>query len=160
MLWGRRTCPQCLEILKEDTYILTHAGCIPTMSQGFKTINNCRNNSPTCPFLYFIQHLKVAIRSNSPNRTTVFHASLDSRFIEINFNLKRKKLYRVKKTSNFLSDRFSSRDNTSAPIQFRKERQCHYLQNWFFIKDRPIHYQLLEWWNEASKVFKASKYCL
>ena len=129
MLSGRRTCPQCLEILKEDTYILTHAGCIPTMSQGFKTINNCRNNSPTCPFLYFIQHLKVAIRSNSPNRTTVFHASLDSRFIEINFNLKRKKLYRVKKTSNFLSDRFSSRDNTSAPIQFRKERQCHYLQN-------------------------------
>ena len=55
--------------------------------------------------------------------TTVFHARLHDRFIEIQNKLRRKKLHRTTQGSNFLGDGFSSRDNVRAPIQFRRERQ-------------------------------------
>ena len=36
----------------------------------------------------------------------------------------------------------SNRDNKRAPIQFRRESQPPYLKKSFFLKNRPIHYQI------------------
>ena len=50
------------------------------------------------------------------------------RFIEMQSNLRRKKLHRTNQGSNFLGGSFSNRDNARAPIQFRRERQPQYLK--------------------------------
>ena len=55
--------------------------------------------------------------------TTVFHAWLYGRFIEIHRNLKRKKLHRTNQGSNFLGGSFSNKGNVRDPIQFRREGQ-------------------------------------
>ena len=70
----------------------------------------------------------------------VFHAWLHGRFIEIKSNLRRKKLHRTYKGSNFSESSFSNRDYMRASIQFRRERQSHDLERWFSLKNRPIHF--------------------
>ena len=55
--------------------------------------------------------------------TTVFHGWLYGRLIEIQSNLRRKKLHRTNQGFNFLGGSFSSKDNVRAPIQFRRESQ-------------------------------------
>ena len=64
--------------------------------------------------------------------TTVFHAWPYGRFIEIQSNLRRKKLHRTNQGSNFLGGSFSNRDNVRAPIQFRRESQPQHLKRWIF----------------------------
>ena len=49
--------------------------------------------------------------------TTVFHTWPHGRFIEIQNNLRRKKLHRTNQGSNFLGGSFSNRGNVRAPIQ-------------------------------------------
>ena len=66
--------------------------------------------------------------SNYPDMTTVFHAWLYSRFIEIQSNLRRKKLHRMNPGSNFLGGSFSNMDNVRVPIQFRTESQVQHLK--------------------------------
>ena len=60
--------------------------------------------------------------------TTVFHAWLYVRFIEIQSNLRTKKLHRTNQGSNFLGGNFSNRNNLRAPIQFRMESQSQHLK--------------------------------
>ena len=60
--------------------------------------------------------------------TTVFHAWSYGRFIEIQGNLRRKKLYRTMQGPNFLGSSFSNRDNVTALIQFGKENQPQHLK--------------------------------
>ena len=55
--------------------------------------------------------------------TAVFHAWAYGRFIEIQSNLRRKKLHRMNQSSNFPGGSFSNRDNVRVPIQFRRESQ-------------------------------------
>ena len=55
---------------------------------------------------------------------TVLHTCLYGRFIEIQNNLRRKKLYRMNQGSNFLGGSFSNRDNVRSPIQFNIESQA------------------------------------
>ena len=55
--------------------------------------------------------------------TTVFHAWLYGRFIEIQNNLTREKLHKTNQGSNFLGGSFSNRDDIRASIQFRRKRQ-------------------------------------
>ena len=43
-------------------------------------------------------------------------------------NLRRKKLYRMNQSSNFLGGSFSNRDNVRAPIQFGRESQSQHLK--------------------------------
>ena len=57
--------------------------------------------------------------------TTVFHTWPYGRFIEIQSNLRRKKLHRPNQGSNFLGGSFSNRDNARAPIQFRSGELCY-----------------------------------
>ena len=57
----------------------------------------------------------------SPDMTTAFHVWPYGRFIEIQSNLRRKKLYRINQGSNFLGGSFNNRDNVRAPIPFRRE---------------------------------------
>ena len=45
------------------------------------------------------------------------------RFIEIQSNLRRRKLHRTNEDSNFIGDSFSNIDNVRASIQFSRERQ-------------------------------------
>ena len=52
---------------------------------------------------------------------TVFHTWQYGRFIEMQSNLRRKKLHRANQGSNFLAGIFSNRDNVRASIQFRRE---------------------------------------
>ena len=74
--------------------------------------------------------------------TTVFPARPFGRFIEIQSNLRRKKLHRANQGSNFLRRSFSNRDNLRAPIQFRRERQTQHRKRWLFLKSRPIHFHI------------------
>ena len=55
--------------------------------------------------------------------TTIFHAWQYGGFIEIQRNLKRKKLHRKNQGSNFLGGSYSNKDNVGAPIQSRKDSQ-------------------------------------
>ena len=82
--------------------------------------------------------------------------------IEIQSNLRRKKLHRVNQGSNFLGDTFSNRDNVRAPIQFRWESQPIILKDDFSSKIDPsifisIAPALLDWSNATSWVFSALK---
>ena len=69
--------------------------------------------------------------------TTVFHARLFGRFIEIQNNLRRKKLNRTNQSSNSLEGSFSSRDNVTTVIQFRRERQPEHFENDFSSRKDP-----------------------
>ena len=95
--------------------------------------------------------------------TTVFHTWLYGRFIEIQSNLRRKKVYRMNHGSNFLWGSFSNRDNVRAPIKFRRKSQPQHLKRWFLLKNRPIHFTslippvLLDQSNKTSWVFPALK---
>ena len=55
--------------------------------------------------------------------TTVFHTWPYGRFIEIQSNLRRKKLPRTNQGSNFLGGSLSNIDHARAPAQFRGESQ-------------------------------------
>ena len=73
---------------------------------------------------------------------TIFHAWAYDSFIEMQSNLRSKKLHRTDQGSSFLGDSFSNRDNVRAPIQLRNESQPHHLKRWFFLKNRPIHFHI------------------
>ena len=64
------------------------------------------------------------------------------RFIEIQSNLRRKKLHRTNQCSNFLGGSFNNRDNVRAPIHFRRQSQPQHLKRCFFLKNRPIHFHI------------------
>ena len=67
---------------------------------------------------WLIQQFQVATRATSPDMRTVFHAWPYGGFIEIQSNLRRKKLHRTNQGSNFLGSSFNNRDNVRAPIHF------------------------------------------
>ena len=56
--------------------------------------------------------------STGPDMTAVLHAWPYGRFIEIQSNLRRKKLYRTNQGSNCLGGSFSNRANIRAQIQW------------------------------------------
>ena len=114
------------------------------MSQGFKRGSKWRTNSPAYLFLQFIQYFQVTTRSTSPDMTAVFHAWLYDRFIEIQSNLRRKKLNRTNQGSNLLGGSFSKRDNIRAPIQFSEESQHQHFKTSIFSGpiNRPIHFHI------------------
>ena len=106
--------------------------------------------------------MQVATRSTSPDMTIVFHAWLYGIFIDVQSNLRRKKLYRTNQGCNFLGSSFRNRDNVRGPIQFRREIQPQHLKRCFFLKNRPIHFltnntSVVDWSNETSGVFPALK---
>ena len=70
--------------------------------------------------------------------TTIFHTWPYGRFIEIQSNLRRKKLHRTNQGSNFFRGSFSHWDNLRVPIQFRRESQPQHLRRWFFHKNRLL----------------------
>ena len=69
--------------------------------------------------------------------TTVFHTWPYGRFIEIQSNLRRKKLHRTNQGSNFLGESFGNRDNVRVPIQFRRESQPQHLKDYFSSRTDP-----------------------
>ena len=73
---------------------------------------------------------------------TVFHAWRYGRFIEIQSNLRRKKLNGTNQGSNFLGGSFSNRQNVRTPIQFGRESHLQHLKRLFFLKKRPIHFHI------------------
>ena len=80
--------------------------------------------------------------------TTVLYAWPYGGFIEILSNLKRKKLHRKNQHSNFLRGSFSNKDNITAPIQFRRASQPQNLKTCFFLRNRPIHFSICDFWFE------------
>ena len=71
----------------------------------------------------------------------------NDRFIEIQSNLRRKKLHSMSQGSNVLSDNFSNSDNLKVPIKFRRATQSQLLfffffLSFFFFKNRPIHFHI------------------
>ena len=112
------------------------------MKWGFRRGSKWRSNSPTYLFLQFVKHFWVAARSTNPDMATVFYGRSYGRFIEIQNNLKRKKLHRTNQGSNFLGGSFSNRDNVRAPIQIRGKRQPQHLKRLFFLKKRPIFFHI------------------
>ena len=93
--------------------------------------------------------------------TTEFHAKPLGRFMEIESNLRRKKLHRTNQGSNFLGGNFIKRVNVRAPIQLRGERQCQCQDDFSSRRDQSnftsIVPVLLYWSNEISQVFPALK---
>ena len=94
----------------------TKARNISTMSQGFNGGSMCWTNSPTYPFLQFIPHIQVTVSSTCPDLTTVFHARLYGRFIDIKTKFRRKKLHRMYQGSNFLEMQFNLEKKGSPSI--------------------------------------------
>ena len=132
------------------------------MSQEFKRSSEWRTNNLAYLFLWLIQQFQVATRTTSPDMTTVFHAWLDDRFIQIQRNLRRKKLHRMNQGPNFLGGSFSNRDNVIASIQFRKESQLQHLENDFSSRTDPsilalIALVLLDRSSKTSWTFPALK---
>ena len=73
--------------------------------------------------------------------TTVFYAWLYDSFIEIQSNVRRKKLHWTNRDFNFLGGGFNNRVNKRAPIQLRIVRigsQSQHLKTWFFCKSKSI----------------------
>ena len=96
--------------------------------------------------------------------TAVFHAWLYDRFIEIQSNLRRKKLHRTNQGSNVLGGSLSNRDNVRVPIQFRREEKVNpsILKDDFSSRTNPSIFTsiapvLLDRSNETSWVFPALK---
>ena len=61
--------------------------------------------------------------------TTVFHARPYGGLIEIQSNLRRKKLHRTNQGFKCLGESFSNRVNLRSPIQTRRKRQPQHLEN-------------------------------
>ena len=91
--------------------------------------------------------------------TTIFYAWPYGRSLEIKTNLRREKLRRMNKGSNFPGGTFSYRDNVRVPIQFRRESLPQHLKRLFFFKNRPHIFPpvLLDRSNETCWVFLALK---
>ena len=81
--------------------------------------------------------MQVATRSTSPDMTTVFYTWPYGRFIEIQSNLRRKKLHRMNQVSNFLGGSFSNRDNVRAQIQFKEKVNPSILKDYFSSRTDP-----------------------
>ena len=98
---------------------------------------------------------EVAAGSTSADMTTVFRARPYGRFIEIQSNLRRKKLRRtnLRRTIQFFWKQFSKRNYVRTPIQFRRESQPQHLKaDSSSIKDLSIFISiapvLLDWSKE------------
>ena len=65
---------------------------------------------------------------------TVFHIWLYGRFIEIQSNLRRKKLHRTNEGSNFLGGSFSNRDNVRPPIELEEKVNPSILKDDFSLR--------------------------
>ena len=111
-----------------------------------------KDQQSSISFLWLIQQFQVAIRSSSPDMTTVFHAWPYGRFIGLQSNLRRKKLHKTNQGSNFLRGSFSNRDHVRAQIQFRRESQPQHLKRRFFLKNRPTHFHI-----NSTSVFRPVK---
>ena len=85
---------------------------------------------PTYSFLLFIQRVQVAAKSNSPDMTTVFHARLYNRYIEIRSKDERNFTEQIK-TPIFLEAVLTihKSHNVKDLTQFRKERQFQHLKS-------------------------------
>ena len=122
------------------------------MNQGFMRGSKVKDQQSWISFLQLIQQFQVALRSTSTDMTTALHAWPYGRFIEIQCNIRRKKLHRTNQFSNFLGGSFSNRDNLRVPIQFGKERQPQHLRRWVFLINRPIHFHI-----SSTSVFRPVK---
>ena len=78
---------------------------------------------------------------------TVFDPKLYGRFTELQNYLRRKNLL-AQQGSNFVGGSFSNRGNVRALFQFRKEKDYHSILKFFFLENRPIHFQI----NSASLI--------
>ena len=74
--------------------------------------------------------------------TTEFQPWPYGRFVEIHSNLRRKKLHKTNQGSDFLGGIFSNTNNARALIHFRGKCQPQHLKKWFFLENRPIHFQI------------------
>ena len=133
-----------------------------TMSERFKRNTKWRTKSHGNPFLWLIQQLQVATRNTSPDMSSVFHAWSHGKSIEIQSNLRRKKLHRTKQGSKYLGGNFSNRNNVKSWIQFRRKIQPSILNNYFSSRIDPsivtsITSLLLDWSNNTSLVLPALK---
>ena len=87
--------------------------------------------------------------------TTVFHAGVYGRFIEIQSNVKKKKLHRVNQGSIFLVDNFNNRDMYKFQSNYEENVNPIILKDVFssrtdssmFISIAPV---LLGWSNKTS----------
>ena len=68
------------------------------------------------PISVVIPHIQVTASSICPDLTTVFHARLYGRFIDIKTNFRRKKLHRMYQGSNFLEMQFNLEKKGSPSI--------------------------------------------
>ena len=73
----------------------------------------------------------------NPDLTTVFYACPYDRFIEIQSNLRRKKLQRMNQGSSFLVGSFSNKDNARTIIQFRRKINPSILKDDFSSRTDP-----------------------
>ena len=94
--------------------------------------------------------------------TTVFHAGAQSWFIEIESNLRRKKLHGMNQGFNFHGGNFSNRDNVRAQSNLEEKVSPRILKDEFSVRADPfiltsIAPMLLDWSNKTSWVFPALK---
>ena len=105
---------------------------------------------------------QVATRSTSPDMTTVFHTWPSSRFIEIQSNLRRKKLHETNQGSNFLGGSCSNRDNVRSQSNLEEKVNHSILKDYFSSRTDPSIFTstapvFLDQSNTISCIFPALK---
>ena len=94
----------------------TSAVYISIMCQWFKGGSKRRTNSPAyIHFCSLSNNSKKQLGVKAQTWLQIFHTWPNKRFIEMQSNLRRKKLHRMNHDSNSLGGSFSNRDNVRAP---------------------------------------------
>ena len=91
--------------------------------------------------------------SNSPDMTTIFYARQSDRFIGIKSNLRRRKLCRTNRGSNFLGSSFSNRDNARTQCILEKKDSPSILKRGFSLRTEQSFFTLItpELFNQPNK---------
>lgn len=107
------------------------------MSQRFQVSSKCRTYGLSSPFLYFIQHIQVAIESIRSDMETIFH---ERPFLQLNLQraISGERGF-IKQSESKLQFSWRRLDTMlKAPTQVRSETQSQHL----FVMSRPIHFRI------------------
>ena len=109
------------------------------MSHGFKRGSKRKTNSPTYTYIFVVY--PTILSSSQPRHNSIPWKVVWQIYRDTEQPHLKETLHRTDQGSNFLGGSLSNRD-VRAPIQFRRERQPQHLKRLFFLKNRPIHFQI------------------
>ena len=89
-----------------------------------------------------VAYIQVARTSTILDMTTVLHAKLHGKFVEIRNSFERKKFHGTNPRSKLFWDNYANGDNVRSRIQFKRENYFQHLKIWYFVENRLIHFYI------------------